>query len=574
MARFFEEHKNRLIQSLNGTWDFMTDPENIGEIQGWAKCLPHSCKVTVPSMWNNEMGLLEYEGAAWYQKKFYTRGGTLRFCFEGVMTIADVWLDGVHLGSHYGGFCQFDFIVRDVVKGEHILTVRADNRFDEHSIPQTNVDWYHYGGISRDVSVEILDGICVLYNRMEYDLDAGMTEAECRFVVELYNGAQDELTSALQIALGEETLFSRDITLGAGEHRELVTPAIKVKNIQLWNLQNPFLYPVHIWTDQDDLIDRVGFRKITVEEHCIKLNGKAIELRGINRHEEHPDWGFAFPQKLMKRDIDIIKDLGCNTIRGSHYPNSKKFVDMLDESGLLFWSEIPIWGAGFSTEALGDPVVVERGLAMHREMVKYYYNHPSIFIWGMHNEIRSGNQNAYVMTEKYYRYLKENGGNRLVTYAAGYPLTDICLEFCDVICINDYWGWYGGNIEKWDDYVDQIRERRKCLNLEEKPVVFSEFGAAALYGNHTFDDIRWTEEYQAKLISYCLNLFHEDPMVAGFYIWHFADARTCRDTGLNRARGFNNKGLLNEYRKPKAAYFAVRDLYHKFEEEELRKELL
>lgn len=146
-------------------------------------------------------------------------------------------------------------------------------------------------------------------------------------------------------------------------------------------------------------------------------------------------------------------------------------------------------------------------------------------------------------------------------------MTDICLEFCDIICINNYWGWYGGTIEKWDDYVDQIREKRKSLNLEEKPVVFSEFGAAALYRNHTFDDIRWTEEYQAKLISYCLKLFHEDPMVVGFYIWHFADARTCQEAGLSRARGFNNKGLLNEYRKPKAAYYAVRDLYHKFEAE-------
>jgi len=457
--------------------------------------------------------------------------------------------------------------VRDVAKGEHILTVRADNRFDEHSIPQANVDWYHYGGISRDVSVEILEGISILYNRMEYELDAGMTEAECRFVVELDNGAQNAITSPLQIALGEEIVFSKDITLGAGEHKELATPAIRVKDIQLWELDKPWLYPLRIWTDQDDLMDRVGFRKITVEKQCIQLNGKAIELRGVNRHEEHPDWGFAFPQKLMKRDIDIIKDLGCNTIRGSHYPNSPKFVDMLDESGLLFWSEIPIWGAGFSVEALADPVVVERGLAMHREMVKYYYNHPSICIWSMHNEIVSNNQSAYDMSELYYRYLKENGGNRLVTYAAGYPLTDICLEFCDVICINNYWGWYGGSMEKWDSYVDEIRERRKSLNMEDKPVVFSEFGAAALYGNHTFDDIRWTEEYQARLLRYCLNLFHKDPMVAGFYIWHFADARTSQEAGLNRARGFNNKGILNEYRKPKAAYFTVRERYRQFGEE-------
>lgn len=108
----------------------------------------------VPSMWNNEMGLLKYEGTAWYQKKLYTKGGCLRFCFGGVMAVADVWLDGTYLGNHYGGFCQFDFIVNDVASGEHILTVRVDNRFDEHSIPQTHVDWYHYGGITRDIAVK------------------------------------------------------------------------------------------------------------------------------------------------------------------------------------------------------------------------------------------------------------------------------------------------------------------------------------------------------------------------------------------------------------------------------------
>lgn len=564
MARYFEDHRKRAVQFLNGTWNFQTDPENVGEERRWQLTLPQPEKVTVPSMWNNEMGLLGYEGAAWYQRTFYTKGGALRFCFEGVMTAADVWLDGSYLGAHYGGFCQFDFIVRDVEEGEHVLTVRADNHFDAQSIPQVYVDWYHYGGINRDVSVETLDGICVLYNRLEYELNEEMTEAECRFVLELYNGAAKKTVSDVNVQLGSETVYTGEATLEAGECRELVTPVFRVKNVQLWNMEDPCLYPVTITTDTDDLKDRVGFRKISVEDGCIKLNGKAVELRGVNRHEEHPDWGFAFPQKLMKRDIDIIKDLGCNAIRGSHYPNSRNFVDMLDESGLLFWSEIPIWGCGFSEEALGDPVVVERGLTMHREMVKYYYNHPSIVIWGMHNEILSHTQNAYDMTKVYYQFLKENGGNRLVTYATHVPMKDICLEFCDVICINAYHGWYGGKIEAWNGFVEGFRERRKALGLEAKPVIFSEFGAAALYGQHTFDEIHWTEEYQAKLLAYCLKLFHEDPMVAGFYIWHFCDARTCLEASLNRARGFNNKGLLNEYRKPKAAYFAVRDLYHEF----------
>ena len=568
MTRYFEEHRKRSVKSLNGAWLFRIDPENVGETEGWQIMLPTDDTVIVPSMWNNENGLLEYEGIAWYQKKFYTEGGCLRFCFGGVMTIADVWLDGKYLGNHYGGFCQFDFITRDVEPGAHILTVRVDNRFDEQSIPQKLVDWYHYGGITRDITVETLKGICVLHNCMHYELNSTGEVAACKFELELYNAEGKECTSRLYVNLDNQNVYEGNVTMQAGECQHIFTPEFEVKKVRLWDMDNPYLYSVSIQTDTDDLMDRIGFRTICVENGAVKLNGKVIELRGVNRHEEHPDWGFAFPEKLMKKDLDIIHDLGCNTIRGSHYPNSRVFLDMLDERGILFWSEIPIWGVGFSEESLGDPVIVERGLNMHKEMVKYYYNHPSIVLWGMHNEIKSYTPQAYEMSKLYYNFLKEKGGNRLVTFASSMPLRDICMEFCDIICINLYYGWYEGTMEKWPKFLEEFRTRRRELGLEHKPVVFSEFGAAALYGHHTFDNVLWTEEYQANLLSYCLKLFHADPMVVGFYIWQFCDMRTCLEAGINRARGFNNKGILNEYRKPKAAYFAIRALYEKFSKEQ------
>ena len=568
MARYFEEHHKREVRTLGGAWRFLIDPDKSGEEKGWQKALPTKDMVTVPSMWNNEMGLLEYEGAAWYEKRFYTAGGCLRFYFGAVMTAADVWFDGEYLGSHYGGFCEFSFIVRDVAEGEHTLTVRVDNTIDEQSIPQKHVDWYHYGGINREVTVETLRGIAVLYNRMEYTLNDTMDRADCRVIAELYNAEAGDKTTALTVTLGDEVVYSENVTLKSGENLQVTTPDFVRENIALWDMETPNLYSLVLTTDTDDLRDRVGFRKIVVEDGAIKLNGRALELRGVNRHEEHPDWGFAFPEKLMKRDLDIIEDLGCNTVRGSHYPNSHVFMDMVDERGILFWSEIPIWGGGFSQEALGDPVVVERGLAMHREMVHYYYNHPSIVIWGMHNEIKTETPEAYAMSELYYKFLKENGGNRLVTYASDRNVRDLCFEFCDMICLNQYYGWYGGSVESWASEMDKFREYRRQLGFENKPVIYSEFGAAALYGHHTFDDIRWTEEYQARMLSHCLELFHNDPMVAGFYIWQFCDMRTCLEAGINRARGFNNKGILNEYRKPKAAYHAVKKCYHDFAKEE------
>jgi beta-glucuronidase len=185
----------------------------------------------------------------------------------------------------------------------------------------------------------------------------------------------------------------------------------------------------------------------------------------------------------------------------------------------------------------------------------------------MHNEIHSECEEAVPMTKLYYEFLKANGGNRIVTYASDKILNDICFEWCDLISINTYVGWYYGEIEEWQAQLDKIRRRRDELGCSHKPVIMSEFGAAALYGHHTFDDVHWTEEYQARLIAHALELFHASDMCCGFYIWQFADIRTCLEAGLNRARGFNNKGIVNEHRKPKLAYSKIKELYTKFKAE-------
>ncbi|MBQ7915455.1 MAG: beta-glucuronidase [Firmicutes bacterium] len=564
MGRLFEEHIKRKVKSLDGAWKFRTDEADCGKEEKWYLGFTGGETVIVPSVWNLQSKLITYEGVAWYEKTFYSEGGDLRMCFGAVMTEADVWLDGEYLGNHYGGFSQFEFIVPGVASGMHHLTVRVDNRFDEQSIPQARLDWYHYGGIIRSVTMETLEGVCILNHRLEYTLAEDLKSARCKFVVDLYH--HEKGSAKLQILLGDQQIYSEEIAVEGTQTLEL--PEFTLEDVKLWDVGKPNLYPISIFTDTDDLQDRVGFRKIAAEHEKILLNGRQLEIRGVNRHEEHPDFGFAFPMGLMKKDIELVLQMGCNAIRGSHYPNSREFVDFLDERGILFWSEIPIWGVGFPERVIGDPVVVERGMNMHREMVKYYYNHPCIIMWGMHNETPSHSQEVYRMSEKYYHFLKENGGNRLVVYASNVNVKDICFEFTDVICLNEYWGWYGGDLNCWKPFLDKFIEHRNQLGLGEKPIIFSEFGAAAVYGTHDDEEIVWSEEYQARLISLCLRLFHETPSVAGSFIWQFCDLRTCLEAGINRARGFNNKGLLNEYRKPKMAYHAAKKLYWEFAEEE------
>ena len=569
MNRLFAEHKKRSVIDLCGPWKFLTDPSDIGEGEGWHKKLPGGQTVIVPSVWNNEIGLLSYEGLGWYEKTFDTEGGTLYLEFGSVMTKADVWLDGEKVGEHYGAFSQFEFIVPDVAAGEHVLTVRADNRVDAKSFPQRYTDWHNYGGVAREVSVHELKGISILRNRIVYTLSEDLANAALHAELVLYNASAETCSSPVTVTVGDHVIYEGEVTLGACEQAILTTPEAEIENVLLWDTDEPNLYTVAINTDTDDLYDRIGFRLIEVEDNNILLNKRSIELRGVNRHEEHPEWGFAFPPKLMKKDLDIIADLGCNTIRGSHYPQSRIFLDMMDERGFLFWSEIPMWGVGFSEQALEDPDIVATGLMMHKEMTRYYYNHPSIIIWGMHNEVKAYRPCVYEFSKTYAEHLRADGGNRLITHAANCPFDDKSMEFDDIICINMYNGWYGNTLSDWDKFTENFEKHIKENGWYGKPVIMSEFGAGALAGFHAhFDSVRWSEEYQSDLLEYCLKLFHKTDYMRGFYIWQFCNIRTYPMLELNRVRCFNNKGILDEYRNPKAAYFKVKDLYHKFAEEE------
>ena len=173
------------------------------------------------------------------------------------------------------------------------------------------------------------------------------------------------------------------------------------------------------------------------------------------------------------------------------------------------------------------------------------------------------------MSKTYYEYLKATGGNRAVVYASDKPLADICFEFSDILCLNQYYGWYSGGLDAWEPFLEKFCERMKTLGFEDKPIIMSEFGAGALYGFHDTEMPIWSEEYQAKLIDFCLNLFHKHPAIVGSFIWQFCDIRTAKEMGMSRARGFNNKGILNEHRRPKSAYYAVQRCYRSFSNQTL-----
>ena len=563
MDRLFKRSDSAKYFYLNKMWDFVTDPEKKGESERYYETFPkNSRKMAVPSCWNTEIGLFRYTGTAWYRTFFYSESENIYLKFEGVQNECDVYLDGKKIGSHYGGFLEFGFEVNSLKKGEHELVLRVNNETnDVNTYPLTVVDWFNYGGISRPVEVIELSDVWLSSIRVNYTLENDYKDALlwAEIKIKTYKPVTDEL----RLFLDGKTVYKKSLTVD-GE-AVIATDKIIISDVRLWDIYKPELYMVKAEFSGSDLYERIGFREIKTEHKDILLNGRKIRLLGINRHEEHPDWGFSMPFKLIKRDIDIIKSMNCNAIRSSHYPNSAKTADYLDEVGMLFWSELPLWGR--PEAAMTDPLAVSRVLEMEKEMINAGINHPSIIIWSMHNECATDTKGGYELTKKMTELARRMDDSRIITYVSnrsGDARPDICYSLADMICMNAYISWYNDvKREDWKEFLKRQKKMIKACDALDKPYVMTEFGAGAIAGFNSFEAQRWSEDYQVESLKFSLEQLLSQRSVTGVYIWQYCDIRTSAFYELSRPRSFNNKGILDEYRRPKRAYYTVRDIYGK-----------
>lgn len=557
MIRLFNQSDIRKISTLDARWDFVTDRENCGTKEKWYIDFPNeSEKIYVPSSWNNEFGMENYIGCAWYRTTFTINKPSVKLVFGAINNECDIYLDGKHIGSHVGAFCEFSLIAHNIGKGKHSLIIRVDNTQNEtDTIPLKRADWFNHGGIIRSIELHEFDSCIVDNVKIEYQIDENLKNADVKCFVDVYSDSEAEDT--LTISAGNEIFYNQNVKLVCGTNT--ICASFAIKDIKLWDIESPNLYKFKFALSEDDLFERTGFRTIKIDGRKFLLNDKEIFFKGINRHEEYPEWGFAVPFKLIKKDVDIICNMGCNTIRGSHYPNSKATLDYLDERGILFWEEIPMWG--FGEEPLKNDRIIKTGISMHREMIRRDYNHPCVIIWGLHNEIATQTKAAYDISAQFIKEIRSYDNSRLITYATMKPAEDICFELADFISLNKYIGWYEGELESWETFLEEFHDYLKKFNVDNKPLVISEFGAAAITGNISFENLKWTENYQAEAMAYMVDLFMQREDISGLYIWQYADLRTSNTMVLERARSYNNKGIVSEYRKPKMAYYAIRDLF-------------
>ena len=568
MIRLFDIGRAGRVYELSEGWRMMPDPNGVGYVGGWERGLPEGARLTtVPSCWNLELDLFTYTGDVWYATEFEAREENVRLVFGAVNNECDIYVDGALVSSHYGAFMEFGVTLPHIGVGRHTLVLRISavhNMVD--TIPLERTDWYNYGGIIRPVEVHAFKTAAILRFRVNYTLDVAAKSAEATLDCDLLP-FEDGVTDVLAVTLLGKRI-ERKVTLADGAETVTV-PLGTLRDLELWDIDKGNLYTVEVSFAGDTLRDRIGFREFRVDGRRLLLNGRPVAMRGVNRHEEHPAHGFAVPADLIKRDLEIIRNLGCNTVRGSHYPNSKVTLDLLDEMGLMFWEEIPMWG--FKLKHLTNETVKARAVKMHEEMIARDYNRPSIVVWGLENEGETNREEVFGIMKAMHDTVRRLDPVRPITYTINRPHDERCYEFADIISVNLYPAWYGslypdikGSYDAWPAMVERIAARMEEFGAGDKPLMLTEFGGAAIAGCvDPFTDIRWTEPHQVKIVDGALKHLIASERVVGTLVWQYADCRSAQESAmvLNRPRGFNNKGILSEHRVPKQAFYAVRDRF-------------
>lgn len=512
---------------------------------------------------------------------------TIRLIFKGVSHTANVYVDDEKVGHHYDAYIPFDVLVPHMRAGDHELRVEVSNAFGPDSALHIPNDYYSYGGITRTVCVETLP-------------ETYISEIHC---TPSYHGGQWSATTEVTIANTSSHAASINLSVDlAGKHaifESIGIPANDTKtltweqafdDITPWSCGEPRLYELHaeLTTDDghvtDDLIDRIGFRTVSTHGRKLLLNGKPIFLKGFNRHEEYGSFGSAVPFEAMMQDIGYIKDLEANAVRTSHYPNDELFLDLCDETGLLVWEENH--ARGLNLERMQNPNFDLQCAQCNEAMVTNHYNHPSIVIWGLLNECASNTVEGRAKYQTQFAQIRELDTSRPVTSATCQHFADLCLGFADIVSVNLYNGWYeSGSTEDrlnreiaWIDANDGIDSNANYDNADAggtddaqaaaaaplKPIIVSEFGASALYGQHDpFGSQKWSEERQAAILEDNLHAYLSSPDLTGIFVWQFADNRVSEEEWfLTRPRLHNNKGIMDEFRRPKLAYSTVKRMLH------------
>lgn len=556
---------------LNGKWNAVVDPYKHGHkiliyndrpLKGETDFKEYAweggLRLNVPGDWNSQQAELNYyEGTIWYARHFNVNEalkGNLFLHFGAVNYRCTVYLNGVAIGSHEGGFTPFQInITNKVSTGDNFLVVEASNTRSIDAIPALHYDWWNYGGITRDVMLIQTPKVFIDNYFIQLDKEqADLIRAEIKLSEKLAG-------KPVTIEIPELRLKEQLITDADGK----AVAAFKAKKLIRWSPQNPKLYQVKVSSGEDSIEEQIGFRNIQVKGTQITLNGEPFFYKGISFHEEIASRkGRAYSQEDALLLLTEAKELGVNVIRLAHYPQNEYIIRQAEKMGILLWEEIPIWqGIDFTNEQ-----TFEKAKKMYAEMVMRDRNRCALSFWGVANETAvSDVRNRFL--KRIIEHCKSMDTTRLITAAFDnmkfnpetntFELIDPLPAYLDFVSINKYMGWY----MPWPSRPSEVRWNVAT----DKPLVFSEFGCEAQYGQSGDPTIpgSWSEDYQEQLYKDNLAMFNQVPNLAGISPWILFDFRSPRRLHPVNQSCWNKKGLISDGGYRKKAWYVIRDYYNK-----------
>lgn len=565
------------IVSLDGDWLFRTDPHQGGLQDQWFRPDGSTIEwrtVSVPHTWQIEQALSEYRGVAWYRRTFDAdaamQDAVVRIEFEAVFHSAQVWVNDASAGEHLTkAYTAFRLDISKLLRWNtpNTIVVRVDNAFNEHMLPRgRSSDWAHDGGIYRPV--QLLISPKVFIERVDVDALPDMSSGEARLsiVAVVQNRAARAWRGTLGLRVVEDTtglpVFMRaaagELTVSSGAAATAQVWASFPK-AQLWHFDRPHLYRLEVSTEESGVSAHrfdttFGVRRFEVKEGGFLLNGERVRLMGVERMAgSNPEYGMAEPASWITHDHNDLKHLNCTFTR-VHWQQDKRVLEYCDRHGILIQTEVPTWGPN-TFKGMGeqpDADIMQNGLEQLREMIARDRNHPSIFAWGLCNEINGQNPPAYNFAKNMLAEAKRLDPHRLCSYASHSlretPGKDVA-GLMDFVECNEYYGsWYPGGPQAVGQNVDAIHAA-----FPDKPIVISEYGYCACTAERpegderrrdvllTHDEVLRSREFIGGLIFFCYN----------DYRTHIGD----RGIGVMRQR---IHGVVDLYGAPKPSYDSLR----------------
>ncbi|MBO5655059.1 MAG: glycoside hydrolase family 2 protein, partial [Clostridia bacterium] len=540
----------RKIINLNENWLFVKNTTDITNHDGVTLNLPHT--------WNAEDGFDGgndyFRGTCLYQKKLAKADlpvADLYYLeFRGTNASADVYVNGKKLAHHDGGYSTWRVNITDALSDETEISVLVENTINE-TVYHQMADFTFYGGIYRDVNL-----LCV--NDAHFDLDYyGAPGIQITPTVNGKNATVEVVAFAKNLKEGQTlvyTIYDKDENELQKVETTENTVTFNIENVHLWHgRKDPYLYCCEVEIVEngqvlDNVCNRFGCRTFKIDpNNGFILNGEEYPLRGVSRHQDRTGVGNALLKEHHEEDIDLICEMGATTIRLAHYQHDQYFYDLCDERGLVIWAEIPYISRHMPTGR-------ENTISQMKELVAQNYNHPSIVVWGLSNEISiAGSDNDLLENHHILNDLVHSmDKTRLTTIAAVSmcKMDDPYLQIPDVVSYNHYFGWYGGDTTMNGPWFDKFHAMHPSI-----PIGCSEYGCEALNW-HTSDPKQgdYTEEYQAYYHEELIKQLYSRKYIWATHVWNMidfgADARA--EGGEN---GQNHKGLVTMDRKYKKDSF-------------------